>query len=66
VVRLRRAQEDYQVTDEHAGGQQANDLLEMQKEEKLRRRGVIPGLTPTKKRDDTGQEAAQQVGGQVV
>eukprot|EP00884_Botryococcus_braunii_P016792 jgi/Botrbrau1/3797/Bobra.0183s0029.1 len=44
AARLRRAQEEFQVEDEHAGGQQANINLELQKEEKLRRKGLAGGL----------------------
>ncbi len=42
LARLRRAQEEFQLTDEHAGGQQANSLLALQRDERLssRSRGV--------------------------
>ena len=36
LLRLRRAQEDFQLTDEHAGaGQQGNSLLALQRDERL-------------------------------
>ena len=35
--RLKKAQEDYQLEDEHRGGHLANTLLELQKEDKTAR-----------------------------
>ena len=35
LLRFRCAQEDFQLTDEHAGGQQGNSLLALQRDERL-------------------------------
>ena len=46
-LRLRKAQEDYQMEDEHRGGHLANSLLEIQKEDKANKR--LGSADPSKK-----------------
>ena len=46
-LRLRKAQEDYQLEDEHRGGHLANSLLEIQKEDKASKR--LGSADPSKK-----------------
>ena len=46
-LRLRKAQEDYQLEDEHRGGHLANSLLEIQKEDKASKR--LGSTDPSKK-----------------
>lgn len=51
AARLRKAQEDFQMEDEHTDGQQANSLLLLQKEGKLKAKQVLSGSDPTVKKD---------------
>lgn len=51
AARLRKAQEDFQAEDEHTGGQQANTLLLLQKEGKLKAKQALTSTEPTVKKD---------------
>ncbi len=59
AVRLRKAQEDFQAEDEHTGGQQANTLLLMQKEGKLRAKQAHISTEPTVKKDGKDPPASR-------
>ena len=51
AARLKRAQDDYQAEDEHAGGQQGNLMLELQRAEASKRKAALSRGTTLKDRD---------------
>lgn len=64
AARLKLAQEEFQLEDEHAGGQQANSLLEMQRAAKTQDDKDLAGLDKQKK--DAKDAVAAQHNGQEV
>jgi hypothetical protein len=63
AVRLRKAQEEFQLEDEHAGGQQANSLLELQRAAKGNDKKAPPEMDGLKE-DAVPVGAAEQQPGQ--
>ena len=59
-LRLRKAQEEYQLEDEHRGGHLANSLLQIQKDDKASKR--LSSADPSKKapRPDSHDVAVMQ------
>ncbi|BDA45542.1 Pre-mRNA-splicing factor 18 [Coccomyxa sp. Obi] len=59
AARLRKAQEDFQAEDEHTGGQQANTLLLLQKEGRLKAKQALTSTEPTVKKDGKDPPASR-------
>ncbi len=59
AARLRKAAEDFQMEDEHTEGQQANSLLLLQKEGKLKAKQKLSGMDATAKKDVKDPPAAK-------